>query len=204
MQQINLYQPIFRKQEKVFSSRAMVEGAVLVLLGIFLFYGYGLWQTASLNKQLTATQQRQQQATNQAAQLEQLYPKQQKDPVLAKKVQQLGAEVRMKQQVMGQLADRRAGNTAGFTEQLVGLARQRPPEMWLTQVDIRKGGASLDLEGSAYEPKQIPQFLQQLAREPAFTGLEFKYFTMDRPKKQPHQIDFTLMTDKDKDQKVKQ
>ena len=35
-QQINLYQPIFRKQEKKFSTTAMLQAAGLVLAGIVL------------------------------------------------------------------------------------------------------------------------------------------------------------------------
>lgn len=196
MQLVNLYQPIFREQAKVFSSRAMVEGAAVILLGIILFYVYGLWQTASLNEQLQAAQQRQQQTAKQVVELEQQYPVREKDPALAQQVKQLSDEVQMKQLVLARLADRKAGNTTGFSGQLTGLARQRLPEMWLTRIDIEQGGEFLDLEGSTLQPEQIPQFIQRLALEPAFAGLEFKSFMMDRPKKQPHLINFILLTDK--------
>ncbi len=196
MQLVNLYQPIFREQAKVFSSRAMVEGVAVILLGIIVFYVYGLWQTASLNEQLQAAQERQQQTAQQVLKLAQQYPVREKDPALAQRVKHLSDEVRMKQLVLARLADRKAGNTAGFSGQLTGLARQRLPQMWLTHIDIKQGGEFLDLEGSTLRPEQIPQFIQRLALEPAFAGLDFKYFMMDRPEKQPHLINFILLTDK--------
>ena len=118
MQQINLYQPLFRKQEKIFSARTMLEGAVIVLAGILLFYVYALWQTASLERQVTAAQQRQTQAAEQARQLAAEYPERRKDPVLTKQVQHLQNEVQLVPLVMARLSDRREGNRVGYNQQI--------------------------------------------------------------------------------------
>ena len=37
-QQINLYNPIFRKQKKVFSSTTMLQGLALIVLVVAVFY----------------------------------------------------------------------------------------------------------------------------------------------------------------------
>ena len=39
MQQINLYQPIFRKEEKIFSAKTLLIGNLLVLVGLVVLYG---------------------------------------------------------------------------------------------------------------------------------------------------------------------
>ena len=44
MQQVNLYQPIFRKQKKVFSARALVQAVVLVAVALGGIFGYSRWQ----------------------------------------------------------------------------------------------------------------------------------------------------------------
>lgn len=51
-QQVNLYHPIFRKQEKKFSARAMGQAVLVIVAGVVLMYGYAVWQTGSLRGQL--------------------------------------------------------------------------------------------------------------------------------------------------------
>ena len=43
-QQINLYHPIFRKQEKKFSAKAMFQAGAVVVGGIVIMYAYSAWQ----------------------------------------------------------------------------------------------------------------------------------------------------------------
>jgi len=54
-QQINLYNPLLLKQQKLFSLRTMTQALGLILLGNFLFYGYASYRTANLEKQATQT-----------------------------------------------------------------------------------------------------------------------------------------------------
>ena len=196
MQQINLYQPLFRKQEKIFSAKTMLQGGLIVLACMLLFYGYALWQTSALSAQLREVQERHDKMAKQTVELARLYPERGKDSQLAKRVEQLRQQVQLKQIVVTRLADRSEGNTQGYSEYLEGLARQRLPQLWLTRIAIRQGGQQLELDGSTLQPDQVPLLLQRLADEKAFNGAEFKYFTMDRPEKQPHQVDFSLLTDK--------
>ena len=53
-QQINLYQPIFRKQRKVFSAVTIAQAAGLFVVGLLLIYGYGRWQVAALGADIAA------------------------------------------------------------------------------------------------------------------------------------------------------
>lgn len=46
-QQINLYQPIFRKQEKVFSAKAMAQSAAVVVVESWWWACWGFMASAS-------------------------------------------------------------------------------------------------------------------------------------------------------------
>ena len=57
-QEINLFQPIFRREKKVFSAAAMLQilGVVAVALGVI--YAYGQWQLASARAEIVRLDER--------------------------------------------------------------------------------------------------------------------------------------------------
>ncbi|MEW6647556.1 MAG: PilN domain-containing protein [Pseudomonadota bacterium] len=196
MQQINLYQPLFRKQEKIFSAKTMLQGAALVLAGMLLFFAYAAWQTYSLEAQVTQFVRQRDDATRRVTDLARAMPERSKNMALEQEVVRLRADLRDKQRVVAQLADRRSGNTTGYAAHLEGLARQRLPQLWLTQIGLRGGGSVVELRGSAFNPEQVPQYLQRLSAESAFSGVEFRQFTLSRAEKAPQQVDFVLLTER--------
>ncbi len=192
-QQINLYQPIFRKQEKVFSARAMVQGMAGILAGLLVFYGFGAWQVSGLEEQRVQAEQRRSEALARIESLRQLHPERTKDAALEARVQQLTQELHARTQVLTQLGSGAEGNTRGFSTHLEGLARQRPQPLWLNQIRIAGGGSDLQLAGSALRPEAVPQYLQRLADEAAFSGARFKHLQIVRPEKSKR-VDFTVQT----------
>ncbi len=52
MQQINLYRPIFRKQEKKFSALAMLQAGGAIAVGIAIIYGLIWWQVRDLREEM--------------------------------------------------------------------------------------------------------------------------------------------------------
>lgn len=193
-QQVNLYQPIFRTQQKIFSSKTMLQGAAMVIVGLALFYVYALLQTQNFQRQLQQMEKQRNEDIQRIAELSKLYPEPKKDPSLEQKLQGLQKDLNDKKQVVEVLSDRSMGNREGFSPHLEGLARQRMPQIWLTQVSIRKGGEHLSLRGSSYQQEQVPQFIQRLNQETSYTGLEFAVFQMERFKEDQRQIDFRIQT----------
>lgn len=193
-QNINLYQPIFRKQEKVFSAKTMLQGAALVLAGLTLFYAYALYQTRSLEGQLARFEQQRQQSLQQLEQISRLHPPREKSAALEEAVDQARREYQATQQVVARLADRRQGNNAGFSAHLEGLARQRLEQTWLRQIHLEQGGEAVVLIGSTYQPEQVPQYLQRLAAEPSYQGKTFSTFSLQRAEKAPRRMDFEVRT----------
>jgi len=58
-QQINLYQPVFRRERKVFSAVAMIQVLALMFVALLGVYAWQFVATHALQQQLKADQQRQ-------------------------------------------------------------------------------------------------------------------------------------------------
>lgn len=196
MQQVNLYQPLFRKQEKIFSAKTMMQGGAIIALGMVVFAMYAAWQTRNLMNQVEQIQLQRDAAAKRMEESARNFPERSKDLALEQEVNRLRGLLRTKQQVVARLTDTHEGNTSGYATHLEGLARQRLPQVWLTHVGLSRGGAQIELKGSALQPEQVPQYLQRLSQEAAFSGAEFRHFIMSRPEKTPQQVDFVLMTEK--------
>ena len=192
MQQINLYQPILRKQEKVFSAKTLLQGNLLVLGGLMLLFAYTLLQTQRLQSQLDeVTQQRNERVQNLNT-LRAQYPEKVKDSTLQTKVEQLRKQLQNSQALLAAVQNYEDSPTEGFSGQLAGLSRQDLRSLWLTDIAVR-GQHQLVLEGSALSPQDIPILIQRLGVEPGFSGTSFQRVEIQANEK-TGQVDFTLNT----------
>jgi MSHA biogenesis protein MshI len=69
----------------------------------------------------------------------------------------------------------RAGNGdhQGFSEFLLGLARQHQAGIALSHIQVRERGTDFVMSGTVREAKVIPDYLLRLGHEPAFSGMAF-------------------------------
>lgn len=194
MQQINLYQPIFKQQEKVFSAKTLLQAGLVVLSGLLIVYGYAIWQTMTLEKKLTEFEQQRQQATARLLAVGKQFPPPQRDAALEQQLETARRELAARQRLVAVLDKPTWGRTDGFAAELEALARQKPDQLWLRELALLNGGRDVVLQGSTYAPEQVPQYLQRLNQEPALKGTEFARFLMERSEEQPRRVDFTLDT----------
>lgn len=193
-QQINLYQPIFRKQPKVFSALTILQAVLAVAVGLMLIYAYGRWQDIKLSRALSELKAQRTASLNRVQLLAEKYPSRTKSPLLEQEVQRLAAERDATLRILTALSGKTPGNTTGFSAFLEGLAHEHIDGLWLTDFAIGNGGADITLAGSALRPQLVPRYLQKLSLERAFTGKAFKSLLMTRPKTGPTRIDFFLRT----------
>jgi hypothetical protein len=193
MQQVNLYQPILRKQEKVFSAKTLLQGNLLVLIGLLLIYLYTLWQTQRIEHQLAQTQQQRDAQIQRIATLTQQYPEKAKDPSLAGRIETAREALQHKQRLLEGVEELGLDTSVRFSDHLDGLARQDLPELWLKQIYLRYG-QQVELQGSAYKAEAVPLFLQRLSEESAFAGTAFQSVLIARSEEFDNRIDFTLST----------
>ncbi|MHB8424980.1 MAG: hypothetical protein ACYDB9_07485 [Gammaproteobacteria bacterium] len=193
-QQINLYQPIFRKQPKIFSAATVLQMTGIFVLALLLIYIYSLWQSAMLSRQTTQLNQQLQTDTARLAQLEKVLPSHAVNPALQTALKSAMAQHNLKQQALAALAKRTYGVTSGFSGQLMGLARQHLSGLWLTEIRLARGGADFEMGGETVDPRLLPEYLQRLARVPVFRGTEFGMLRIERPKKDRRALSFRIST----------
>ncbi len=195
-QEINLYQPIFRKQKKVFSSIALLQASGAVLLGLVLVYGYGHWRVQVLDGELAGLQEQRAAASRRLDNLSRQLPEQKKSVMLEAEVRRLVRDLQLRAQVEELLTSGAYGNRRGFSGHLAGLARQRVDGLWLKNLEISEASQDVGLAGSALHPELVPRYVQRFSEEPALAGMRFQTLRMERPESGIPRVDFELRTTK--------
>ncbi|MDH3355352.1 MAG: PilN domain-containing protein [Chromatiales bacterium] len=197
MQQINLYQPIFRKEQKIFSAKTLLIGNLLVLIGLGSLYAASLWQGKSLQAQLEQTIKQRDDNRSRITQLAKQYPQKKSDPSLDKKIARARNHLEFMQKVSTTLFSKSGGVEGGFSGYIAALSRQDPQQLWLSQITILQGGSEIRLQGLTTESERVPNYIQRLSREHVFNGTSFHRLSINRlnePKQDHRLIRFTLET----------
>lgn len=193
MQQVNLYQPILRKQEKVFSAKTLLQGNLLVLAGVLLLAVYTIVQSGNIQEQLTQVKQEHEQKLKQLKVLSDQYPVKVKDESLPALIEQAKAELNHKQQLLAAVQQLGLDEESGFSSHMAGLSRQYRPELWLHEITL-KSGKQMELIGSSYQAEEVARYLQRLSNEKPFRGTAFQSVTIARDEDDNSFVDFTLST----------
>jgi hypothetical protein len=177
-QQINLYQPIFRKQKVVFSALAMVQVLGIIAVVMVGIAGYTAVRLASLEKQLMAAQKYQAVTRQNVDKLKASQLARTPSKLLETEVKRMQSELAERREVARVLSEGALSNTRGFSAQFEGLARRHVSGSWLTEISIRDGGAWMNLRGIALAPEVVPAFLQNLLGTEAFASLKFNVLNL--------------------------
>lgn len=170
-QQINLYNPIFLQQKKIFSARTMAQALLLLMVGLALINLYGGMRVARLQKEadagaavLTVKQAR-------LTRVKAEFPPRQKSPLVAAELADAERRLAALDEVSGVLASGQLGTTRGHADMFRALARQRVEGLWLTGISV--SGSDIGVRGRALDAERIPAYLTLLTREPALRGKAF-------------------------------
>lgn len=184
-QQINLYSPIFRKQEKKFSSVTMLQAAVLLIAGIAVMYGYTTWRTQSLRAHQQAVATQLSTSLARLAEVSAKLPMRRADPRLEREVSDLERRIQAVQMIRNVSGRDLFKGGAGYADTLVALARQSTAGLWLTGITITGASETLVLAGRTQDPQRVPGYLQRLSSERTLAGLKFEIFQITRPERTP-------------------
>lgn len=171
-QQINLYQPIFRKQRQIFSAVTLAQCIGVVALGLAALYLYGLAHVHGLEAEVVALEGRERAVTTQLARIDPTQNTQRRAEV-EDELSRLTATLVEQQRLIEVLRDQPLGNTEGFSAYLSALGRQRTAELWLTHFVINGSTGAIELTGRTLRPELVPEYLQRLGREDALAGQRF-------------------------------
>lgn len=193
-QQINLYQPIFRKEKIVFSAQTItwLSVGLIVLLALWsLLVGQRI---SSLEAELERQRQAEQRAVEQVAELQSNMPPDEPDPELEARVTQLRDRKQGLQESLTALQRRLPAADVALRERLDALAAEVPEGLWLTRVTMSDRGESLQIDGNALEARLVPEWLARLSEVPEFSGTGFRQVRLnERPNGQPG-VQFSIST----------
>lgn len=189
-QQINMYQPVFRRQRKIFSAATLlkiVALALLLLLAVYVQAGWtlhGLQTTAAgltlnyrqLDARLAALT-----ADNAAA-----IPN-----TAADEIQQLQAQVSARTSVLERIDRLALARAEGFGEIFEGLAAQAVPGLWLTGIRVDQNGET-EIRGTTLDPQLVPRYLRLLHGQPRLAALHNGSVNLVRHAPAAAEIDFIL------------
>lgn len=183
-QQINLYQPIFRKQRQVFSAATMAQAAALVAVTLLGLYAFGRLKIAGLEAEVVQLAAREKAVTAQLGRI---------DPTIGanrraegeQEIKKLNATLLEQQKLIDVLRDQPLGTTDGFSSYLAALGRQHTAELWLTDLTINGATRAIELGGRSVRADLVPAYLQHLGREPALAGQRFDRFDIERDEGKP-------------------
>jgi hypothetical protein len=180
-QQINLYQPIFRKEEKKFSTVAMLQAMGLVVVGVVAIYAYTWWQVGTLKSELKRAEQQHTMANKRLADATEKFGQRAGKISLDGEIARIEGEIVAKQRIQEILQRGIFSNTQGFSDYFVSFSRQHIPGVWLTGFDITGAAEQMTLAGRSTNPELVPRYMQKLSAEKTLSGIEFRVFQMNRP-----------------------
>ena len=180
-QQINLYQPIFRKEEKKFSTVAMLQAMGLVVFGVVAIYAYTWWQVGALKSELKRAEQQHAATTKRLAEATEKFGQRAGKSSLDSEITRMEGEIVVKQRIQEILQRGVFSNTHGFSDYFVSFSRQHIPGVWLTGFDITGAAEQMMLAGRSTNPELVPRYMQKLSAEKTLSGIEFRVFQMNRP-----------------------
>jgi Tfp pilus assembly protein PilN len=171
-QQVNLYQPIFRKQRQIFSAITMLQVAAVVAVALLGFYFLGLWRVAELEAEVARLERAEMGLMTRLASIDPSLTANRRAEV-DRELKTLNATLNDQQQLVDVLKDHPLGTTEGFSGFLAALGRQHTPQLWLTDFAINGGTRALELGGRSTRAELVPEYLQRLGSEPALAGQRF-------------------------------
>lgn len=169
-QQINLFNPGFQQQTRLFSATAMLVACGVLLLG---FAAMGAWAelcVVRLQAEANTVAHQLEGAQKRLASVDAEFKPRQKDPALTGQLAEAEQQRAALQHVAQVIERGDLGNTQGYAEYFRALARQSVDGLWLTGVSIGGAGREIGVQGRALDPAMVPGFLGRLRKEPVMQG----------------------------------
>jgi hypothetical protein len=179
-QEINLFNPAFRKQRLVLSLVTVGECLAVTLLTLFAFHFYFQQQLKGLNEELASAQNLLKAQRAYSERLRGEGAKRQADDVLEAEIARLEAELKGARASLDALKGGALGNQQGFAEYLRAFSRQSLNGLWLTGFSIT--GGDIALQGRVLSPDLVPSYLQRLNQEKVFQGRAFAALDLRQPR----------------------
>jgi len=192
-QNINLFNPAFRKQRQVITLLT-VTGCLLVevlmLLGVQTYLTH---EVAGLAEELRSAEALLKAERGYADKLQREIAGRKASAQLEAETSRLETELKQARDAMEALKSGGIGTQDGFAEYLRAFSRESTNGLWLTGLTIG-GGGDIEIRGRVLSADLMPGYIQRLNREKVLAGRSFARLEMAQPRADP---------DKSKDREAK-
>jgi hypothetical protein len=169
-QQINLFNPQFQLQKKIFSVNAMAAALGVIMVALVGTGVLAKVRVTRLEADVARGEQQVQAAQKRLVEATAQFAPRTKDVRLEAELTEAQAELDALQRVADVIQRGDLGNTEGYAEYFRALARQGVDGLWLTGVSISGAGKEIAVRGRALEPALVPGYLARLRNERALQG----------------------------------
>ncbi|MGB5605489.1 MAG: hypothetical protein WBN51_03145 [Gammaproteobacteria bacterium] len=189
-QQINLYQPVFRQQHKVFSARTLAQIFVAMTVLLLALYGHARWTLAGLQRTSAAMGEQYAQLAERLGALEDAGNNAAAMP-LDTEVDQLQNTIAARKRLLEQFSQLVIDERPGFGDVFDTLARYSLPGLWLTGISLLEDGYT-ELRGTAVNARLVPRYLQLLPAQEHLNALNPGSVSLERRDGENTEVDFKL------------
>jgi Tfp pilus assembly protein PilN len=182
-QQVNLYQPIFRRERKAVSAItvAVTLGGVAVALTAFSLYtARGVASSQAEVAQLTEQLAKQQ---AELVKVGETLSRQARRSEVEANVKALTASLSERTQALQVLQSGAAGQTSGFASRMEALARRHVSGLWIEGLAMSGTHSTMSISGGSVDADSVPAYLRSLSSEAVLSGTRFDDFIIERPEK---------------------
>ena len=102
------------------------------------------------------------------------------NPQLVAEVRHAQATLTRREEIARLLESGAIGNSGGFSVYLLGFAHQVPAGLWLTGFTLGAGGSDMEIRGSTFDEKIVPDYIRRLGSEKIFQGRQFSALSLQR------------------------
>lgn len=180
-QQINLFNPAFRQDKRVFAAATMAQALALLLVGVIALGLYGHARVAALQRDADALAKQLVKKQARLASVAAEFPPRQQSAALQGELSDAQARLATLRKIAGVLEHGELGDTHGYAEYFRALARRHVEGVWLTAVSVGGAGSEIGVRGRSLDPALLPGYLGQLTREKALQGKAFGSLQIAQP-----------------------
>lgn len=179
-QQVNLYRDDLRPQREPLQAGAALA---LVLLAVLLPVLVAVLQQRAVTGNESVLAGLTQQVASLGSDVEKLATElaaRRDDPRLEQELTRLDRSLEQRRRLLAEVETLVAREGGNFSAYLAALARQVPPELWLTRVELDLLSDQVLLEGRSRHGNLVPLYLEKLGNESVFEGRTFESFRLAR------------------------
>jgi Tfp pilus assembly protein PilN len=180
-QQINLHQPIFRRERKRFSAVSVATALGVVAVALTAFSAYTARSVDGLQKEVAQLTEQQAQQQAQLLKVGELHSRTARRSDVEARVKALAASLSERTQALQVLQSGAAGQTSGFAARMEALARRHVDGLWIDGLAMSGTQSTISISGSSVDADIVPAYLRSLSSEAVLNGTRFDDFVIERP-----------------------